>query len=219
MSSTTALPPAARSRAVRWGARGALLGGAMWILSGLLAFAFGVRNMGPEGSLSWYLIESSDGIAVAGTLLALIGLHARQVPHHGRLGTVGFALSAAGALSAIGTYLLYVPRLTDGVVLTVLENGWLLGWYAGLPLLGLATFRARLLPRWCAALVGGYPVVFTAAFLAVDQAGEVRALVGLPLLGVAYALHSAALRSAGSGGPVPVRAARSRPAPRTPHGD
>lgn len=218
MSSTIVPPPAPRPRAVSWGAGGALLAGVMWILSGLLAFVFQVRNMGPEGSLSWYLIETSDGVAVAGTLVALAGLHVKQAPRHGRLGTAGFAISAAGAVSGIGAYLLYVPRITDGLVLDVLESGWLLGWYVGLPLLGLATLRARLVPRWCGALVAGYPAVFTLAFLLVDQFGEIRALVGLPLLGLAYALRRDGTPPGDRdlpktpGVPVQSRTATSRPA-------
>src|SRR3712207_8779739 len=79
------------SRLVRWGLLGALLAAAGWTVSGIIAFAFGVAPFGPVGSLSWYLIESSDALGVAGMVVLLVGLYARQVPRYGWLGTAGFS--------------------------------------------------------------------------------------------------------------------------------
>jgi hypothetical protein len=63
---------------IRWGVRGALLAGIGWMASGFFFYVFPGEGDGPEGSLSWYLIESADAVAEAGMLAALVGLHIRQ---------------------------------------------------------------------------------------------------------------------------------------------
>ena len=71
------------SNLIRWGAPGALLAAIAWTLSGIIAFLLvhpPESNMGPAGSTSWYLIESSDAVAEAGMLAALLGLHRLQAP-------------------------------------------------------------------------------------------------------------------------------------------
>lgn len=75
---------------VRWGARGTLLAAIGLTVSSIVAFVLlqhPSSNMGPVGALSWYLIESSDTFAEVGVLAALVGLHVRQSPGYGRLGT------------------------------------------------------------------------------------------------------------------------------------
>jgi hypothetical protein len=178
-----------------WGARGALVAAGGLTVSAVLALVFPGQNMGPEGSLSWYLIESSDAVAFAGVLVALVGLHAVQAPRCGRLGTAGFAAAIAGTTSLLLAYVLYLPRLGAERVLDFLEYGWYAGWLVGLPLLGVATIRARVLPRWCGVVVATYPAVFVLAYVLVDFAGEARVLLGLPWGAVAYALRSGAQQS------------------------
>ncbi|MFD2091410.1 hypothetical protein [Blastococcus deserti] len=159
------------------------------------------RNMGPEGSLSWYLIESSDAVAFAGVLAALVGLHAAQAPRHGRLGTAGFAAAFAGTACLLVAAVLYVLRVGGVLVLDLLEYGAFVGWLVGFPFLGIATLRARVLPRWCGVLVTSYPAVLALAYVLVDFAGEARVLLGLPWWAVAYALLSNA-QCSGSAAPV-----------------
>jgi hypothetical protein len=191
----------------QWGARGALVAVGGLTVSAVLALVFPGPNMGPQGSLSWYLIESSDAVAFTGVLVALIGLHAVQAPRYGRLGTAGFAIASAGTASLLLAYVLYLPRLGLDRVLDLLEYGWYAGWLVGLPVLGVATLRARVLPRWCGVLVISYPAVFVLAYILVDLFGEARALLGLPWLAVAYALRPGGQRSGSPGG---VASAESR---------
>ena len=68
-------------------------------MSGIVAFAFGVAPFGPVGSLSWYLIESSDAIAEMGMMVFLVGLHLLQRPNYGRLGAAGFVVAFVGTAS------------------------------------------------------------------------------------------------------------------------
>jgi hypothetical protein len=84
------------SNLIRWGALGALLAAVGFSVSSIVAFVFGVSPFGPVGSLSWTLIESSDAIAEVGMLAALVGLHVRQAPNYGRLGTAGFVVASVG---------------------------------------------------------------------------------------------------------------------------
>ena len=179
------------SSQVRWGALGALLAAAGWTVSGIIAFAFGVAPFGPVGSLSWYLIESSDALGVAGMVVLLVGLYARQVPRYGWLGTVGFALAFVGTASYFLSYPIYILT-ADGswAILDILEYAALIGLFAGFPPLGVATFRARVLPRWCGVLIAALPAVFFVIFVLVDYSGAARALFGPYWLALGYALWS-----------------------------
>jgi hypothetical protein len=124
------------SSLVRWGLWGALLAATAWTASGIVAFVFGVAPFGPVGSLSWYLIESSDAIAEAGMLMALVGLHVRQVANYGRLGMAGFIVAFVGAASSFVTTVIYILS-SNGfeTVVGVLQNLGILGWLVGFPLL------------------------------------------------------------------------------------
>jgi hypothetical protein len=86
------LPPSI----VRWGVAGALLAGIGWMVSAFFFYVFPGEGDGPVGSLSWYLIESADAVAEAGMVVALVGLHVRQAPTYGRLGTAGFVVAFVG---------------------------------------------------------------------------------------------------------------------------
>ena len=83
---------------IRLGAVGAVLAGVMWALSGAVAFVFaGTGPADPTGRLYFYLFEGAHTVAGVGILVALVGLHARQTPDYGRLGTAGYLIAFAGA--------------------------------------------------------------------------------------------------------------------------
>jgi hypothetical protein len=75
-------------------------------------------------------------------------------------------------------------------VVSVLQNLGILGWLVGFPLLGIATFRARVLPRWCGVLLVAFPAVFFLMFSLVDYSGAARALLGPYWLALGYVLWS-----------------------------
>jgi hypothetical protein len=179
------------SSQVRWGALGALLAAAGWMVSGIVAFAFGVAPFGPVGSLSWYLIETSDALGVAGMVVLLVGLHVRQAPDYRWLGTAGFVVAFVGTASYFLSYPIYILSFNRfGTLLDLLEYVALFGLLAGFPLLGVATFRARVLPRWCGVLLVALPAVFFVIFFLVDYSGAARALFGPYWLALGYALWS-----------------------------
>jgi len=155
------------SRLVGWGAVGGMAAGVAWALSGVVAFVFPGEGPGPIGSTSSYLIESAHGIATVGMLAWLVGLNARQAPRYGRLGTASFAAAFVGTALVLLSILLVLvsgDRLGESVLTAIFGSGTLLGWLVGFALLGVATFRAKILPRWYGLLITAqFPLVFGAA--------------------------------------------------------
>lgn len=173
---------------LRVGVPGALLAAFMWTVSGGLAFVFPGPNMGAVGSLSWHLIEASDVIAEAGMLAAMVGLHVRQTPKYGWMGTLGFVVAFLGTASVMVATVHWLLTRVDGGFIDIVFNAGAVGALVGIPLLGFATLRGGILPRWCGLLLMAWLVYFPLIFFLVDLYGEARALFGLVWLAVAYAL-------------------------------
>jgi hypothetical protein len=176
------LPPSL----VRWGLSGALLAGTGWMASGYFFYVFPGVGDGPEGSLSWYLIESADAIAEAGMMAALAGLHVRQTPNYGRLGTAGFIVAFVGTAAVLLSTVSWLLAGEDNAFVGILYFvGLFVGWLVGFPLLGVATYRARIFPRWCGLLlIAFFPVLFVLFSLfptAVLWNGVVRLALGYAL--------------------------------------
>src|ERR687894_13178 len=126
--------------------------------------------------------------AYLGMLGGLVGLHARQMDSYGRFGAVGFFLTFAG------TALAFVGQATSVIFPHNGALGWLFadpgyGFVAGivstslgLLLMGVATVRAGVLPRWL-----GFGLVAMVVFLALGAYGGF-VVVGLIWLALGYAL-------------------------------
>jgi hypothetical protein len=136
-----------------------------------------------------YLIESAHAVAEAGMLGALLGLRARQAPAYGRLGTAGFIVAFLGtALLCAITVIAIITHdaLGEAFLSSVFVSG-MLGWLVGFPLLGVATLRAKVLPRWCGVLLLAYvPLV---VFL-LSSYGWGGIALGLLWVALGYALVS-----------------------------
>jgi hypothetical protein len=97
------MPLMAASNHVRWGAIGFLLGGLVWVVSGLL-IVFGSRIMGPHPVYFLLFV-----VALLLTSAGLIGLHALQEGSYGLIGQVGlYTVLLAFALQALGTVFCYL---------------------------------------------------------------------------------------------------------------
>ncbi|HZY58049.1 MAG TPA: hypothetical protein VFE09_09680 [Rubrobacteraceae bacterium] len=181
------------SNLVRWGAIGAMLAGVAWIASVVVNLAI-TSPQGPTAfSLSSPLDEATYIVALAGMLVGLAGLHARQTRSYGRLGVTGFLVAFMGsALALLGLVLslsargeVFERELLDQVLglglLAMLLGLVLLG--LGFIVLGIATLRAGVLPRWCGvALILALPVS-----VALGNYGG-RILLGVVWLALGYVL-------------------------------
>jgi hypothetical protein len=169
---------------VRLGALGAILAGAAWIASSLLTAAI-ASGRSPEVTGFASLDKTLYLVAMAGTMVGIVGLHSRQAPSYGKLGTAGFLATFTGtALLLLGLVLSF----TIGSVLapTLLDPMLGLGlWDAliGFIVLGAATLRLGVLPRWCGVLL----IICLPLAIALGDYGG-GAVLGLLWLAVAYAL-------------------------------
>ena len=183
----------ASSNLVRWGALGALLAGLAWIASFVVGLASGGQGSETFGLPSSYLIEGLTGLALAGTLMGLLGLHARQSTSYGFLGTVGFLAALIGTALVLANVLLI--RMAERNLLDLLLLVGLVGMLLGFVLLGIATLRARVLPQWAGvALILVLPI---SALLGDSGGGLVLGVVWLALGYVLLAARTFGSRSLG----------------------
>ncbi len=169
--------------AVRWGAPGAILSGLAFTVLSLLSLAT------PEPAA---YLDVIFGVAWLSTVLPVAALHAVQEGRDGLLGRVGSASIVVGAVAAFLGALAVATGSTSLAWPLFIAGGILL--LAGLVVLGLASLRARVLPRWCGvALILALPL--TGGLLQAqtqtnsgDYPGVI--VVGLLWLGLGYVLWS-----------------------------
>jgi len=134
------------------GAVAVAFAGVAWIVSSVLRITLPTDDYGATIFV----------IALIGTLVGLVGLHPRQAPSYGWLGLAGFLAAFVGtALALVGGVGGALEDLTFwfGTIKVLFSIGFY-GMLVGLALLGVATLRARVLPRWCrVALILTGPVV------------------------------------------------------------
>jgi hypothetical protein len=150
-----------------------LMSGVAWIVYGLLDLTVAsLEEISPLDIL----------LAVALLLLAvgLVGFHALQKGNYGRIGRAGLYTAIAGSLAqALG----FVYALLDVEAALVLIAGSL-GMLVGFVLYGVATLRARVLPRW-------YSIVFIIFWPVAILLGDYAPIwIGLVWLALGYALWS-----------------------------
>lgn len=184
-----------------WGALGALLAGIVWIALGLILLVIlgpVALYFGGAATVEDYLLEILFSIALVGMLAGMVGFHARQAPSYGRLGTAGFLAAFVGVFFLLASTVATI--LAGREVLDWLFILGFVGTLVGFVLLGAATLRARVLPRWCGVLlivaVLGIPVYFTLG----NYGGAI--LYGLVWLALGYALWSEGERRLSSSSPT-----------------
>ncbi len=172
---------------VRWGAGGALLAGMVLIAIGLIPLVIlgpVALYFGGTATAQDYVLEILFSIALVGMLAGIVGFHARQAPNYGRLGTAGFFAAFVGVFFLLASTVATI--LAGREVLDLLFILGFVGSLVGFVLLGVATLRARVFPRWCGVLlivaVLGIPVYFALG----NYGGAI--LYGLVWLGLGYGL-------------------------------
>src|SRR5215210_1283984 len=160
---------------VRWGAISLMLGGVVWLILGL-SNVFGYLQAIPGREDVVLLI-----LALLLTAAGLVGLHALQ-SRHGLLGQAGLYIAVASLLArALGAGVF----LAGSSALAWISYPWgTIGMLVGFIMYGLATLRARVLPRWYGlALMVSVPVSLPLATYG-------SALFGLIMVVLGYALWS-----------------------------
>ncbi len=113
---------------VRWGALATVLSGVLFTAEGLLYLADRTTPQDIVLALAYALVAAG-----------LFGFHELQRPSVGRLGRIGFHAAIGGWLIALVGHTAALDAFHGAGFLIAL---------VGYLLYGIATFRARLLPRW-----------------------------------------------------------------------
>jgi hypothetical protein len=195
------------SNVVRWGGVAGLVAAAMWVLSFILIQLTSLPSV--FESFSDYLIEVVLLVGYAGTIGAIVGLHALQSQsnRYGILGAVGSLLTSVGyaivLVATTGSILqggqaLLSVRLTGGIAVLV-----------GSVLLGAITLYTRVVPWWCGVLlIIAFPL---GDFSNAIVSGGEGVLLGLLWGSLAYALLRSAVTRAQPSDAVPAAAAAVPP--------
>lgn len=169
------------SKPVRWGALGAVLAGVAFLVLSLLSLA--ISGPSPYFDLGFV-------VAWLLTIPGVVGLNAAQNESYGLLGRLGSRSLVAGVIAntigivplAAGNESLFWLSFPVGALLLL----------AGFLLLGIATLRAGVLPRWCGvALIVALPLVAVAGGVfgaPIDEDYPGVVVMGLVWLALGYAL-------------------------------
>ena len=182
------------SQAVRSLALVAMVGGALYVVAGVVLLA-SPEQTDPFSRASDYLIQVLLALSFLLTLAGFVALNLlfNAVGYRGLRGWTGFRAAALGQgamLASAATSL-----ATGTLALGFLYNAGTFVLLVGLALLSVATYRAAILPHWSAFLV---------AALAVTVFGEIgMVLVGVVWIALGYVLWSG--RGATAGRPSRVR--------------
>jgi hypothetical protein len=184
---------------IRLGAPGALVAGVAWIVSFIIVVIdFATRGLIPIFGFPYSNLGRTVYIVVLMSMLwGLVGLHAAQEKRYGRLGTIGFFVAYFGStLALIGlgiTWLFTSNVLGQEPAVTLGISGMGVGLMfvgIGFLLLGIATVRARVLPRWCGVslIVAFVAVLVSLGFPASLGAYAVMIVLGFVWLTLGYVL-------------------------------
>ena len=210
---------------IRWAGLAAVVAGIMYVIVGL----FHPPNILSSVTTSRWAIVHYVVLAVSFFgLLGMAGLYARQVKEAGWLGLAGYLLFSLWLFLVAGFTFFEVfilpllateaPRFAEGFLgiftgsasetsLGALPAAWmLLGpmYILGGLLFGIATFRARILPRWAAIVFGvGAPLSLAFGLLPHERQPLAAVPVGVGLAWLGYALWSE--RRTHAADPVPGR--------------
>ena len=171
---------------VRLGTFGALLAGVAWTALGIVDLAT-VGGRGSEILRSAIVYQTLYVVALASTPGGMVGLHDRQTPSYGKLGTAGFLAVLAGvALLLVGhTLTLLLGGIFGRAFLDPVLGAGLWSVFVGFVLSGAATLRLKALPRWCGvALIICLPLAVALG----DYGGGI--VLGVTWLAVSYVLAS-----------------------------
>jgi hypothetical protein len=220
---------------IRWSGPAAIVAGVSYALTGV----FHPPNIvAAVTTAPWIIVHVLAMATSIFGLFGLAGLYARQAEKAGWLGLAGYVLLSLWLALILGFTFVEVfilPALAtaspafvagwlgmfngggSGIDLGSLPTLWLLTgpiYILGGLLFGIATFRARILPRWAGLLLAaGTALGPLAALLPLDLQPKVAVPVGLALIWLGYSLWSERREKSAASQTAGGVAADLRPAP------
>jgi hypothetical protein len=207
---------------LRWSGLAAIVAGALEALNAILDFVLfpprqslihaSVMSFSQQAATNaWALQQTVNWVAKIFLLWALVGLYSRQSKETGVLGFVAFLLSFVGltlVFGAIFGYFLLAPdlaRVAPAFLDGGPENLALLALLAfvlpflvaqvGILLFGVASWQAKVFPRWAATLFILTPLLFVVdGFINLPFVADV--VFGAGLVGMGYTLWAEKMASA-----------------------
>jgi hypothetical protein len=199
---------------LRWSGLAAVIAGALEALNAVLDFVLfppkqslihtSVMSFSQRAATNaWATEQTVNWVAKVFLLLALVGLYCHQANRAGALGFIAFLLFFVGitlVFGAIFGYFLLAPDLArvapaflDGGPTQLSMVGLLaftipfLGAQVGILLFGVTSWRAKVFPRWAAALfILTLPLFVIGGFITLPFMGDVA--FGAGLVGMGYVL-------------------------------
>jgi predicted neutral ceramidase superfamily lipid hydrolase len=123
---------------IRWSGLAAILAGVAFLVDTWFSFTM--------QEVAWTNVAFL--VALPLMLVALLGLHALQKTHGGRIGRVGFLIVVVASLAQVLSFIVFLLG-SEALILWLSVLGYYVAVPVGLMLYGVATLQARVLPRWC----------------------------------------------------------------------
>jgi hypothetical protein len=194
-----------KQRLVRYGGPAAMVGGALYLATfGMVYLIYDLFAQEAKGTFvgDHAFIHLFDTPMFVFLLLGAVGVYLRQRSSFGRVGKAGFYLTAFGfSLGAVGGAMIVVIGLSVGDEATmgvpdIIAHMLSHVFYAlGSVLLGIATYRAGILPKTAAVMMGIGPVWLFAMFMAGINQSFLLLLPPVIATGIGWMWLGHALRS------------------------
>ena len=191
------------SNRIRLGGLAAIVGGVIYVLSGLGGLApivGGVIGGAIYGLSAVVPGELSSVLFLLSVMAVIVALHLRQRERYGWRGTLGFPTALAGLALTLGAIIdlffirVKFPILADLLVPLLVGVGMLVA-TIGILALGGLTLDAGVLPTWCgAALIAGNPLWGIALLVVGGPHYDAHWLIAVPWVVVGFAVFRAARR-------------------------
>ena len=199
------------SNLIRWAGVSAMVAGLCFIAIGMF---HPLNILSSVTTAQWGIVHILATAMGFFGLFGLTGIYARQIEKSGWLGLVGYILMSLWLVnlshftfievfvlpplvtqaptvveSVLGIFTKSAGEIHLGALSTLYDLNGFIGFMIGGVLLGVATFRARILPRWAGALlaIGALLVPFAAVLPSVHEA-KVTIPGGIALVWLGYSL-------------------------------